>query len=244
MKERLQKIIARAGIASRRKAEEFILEGRVTVNGKVVRELGAQADPASDHVKVNGKLIRPEALEYYAVNKPRGMLSSVTDQRDRPVVTRLIPSSKRLYPAGRLDYHSEGLMILTNDGELARAIMDAGGLEKIYLVKVHQAPSEDKLDKLRQGIRIGPVHYGACRIRLVRPGDNPWYQVALKEGKNRQIRNMFEKIGHSVMRLRRVAIGGVRLGKLKPGEYRRLSAQEVGMLKGERKVSRDVYRNR
>jgi 23S rRNA pseudouridine2605 synthase len=244
MKERLQKIIARAGIASRRKAEELILEGRVTVNGQVVRELGVQADPASDHVKVNGKLIHAEALEYYAVNKPRGMLSTVSDQANRPVVTELVPSPKRLYPAGRLDYHSEGLMILTNDGELARTVMETGQLEKTYRVKVHEAPSEEQLEKLRQGIRVGPVRYEPCRIRLVKAADNPWYEVVLREGKNRQIRNMFEKIGHSVMRLRRTAIGGVRLSKLRPGEYRKLSAQEVRMLKGERKVSRDVHRNR
>jgi 23S rRNA pseudouridine2605 synthase len=244
MKERLQKIIARAGIASRRKAEELILEGRVTVNGKVVRELGAQADLLSDHVKVNGKLIHAEPLEYYAVNKPRGMLSTVSDQADRPVITDLIPSPRRLYPAGRLDYHSEGLLILTNDGELARRLMAAGQLEKVYRVKVHETPSEDKLDRLRQGIRVGPVQYGPCRIRPVKTADNPWYEVVLKEGKNRQIRNMFEKIGHSVMRLRRTAIGGIQLGKLRPGEYRKLSAHEVAMLKGERKVSRDVHRNR
>jgi len=234
MRERLQKIIARAGIASRRKAEELIQDGAVTVNGQTVCTLGSQADPEHDHIKVNGKLIRPERLEYYMLNKPRGMLSSVKDPEGREVVTDLVKSSARLYPAGRLDYNSEGLIVLTNDGELARKITEGGRLKKVYQVKVKDQPEEAKLERLRKGLTIDGVRMQASNVRVLKPGNNSWYEVELTEGKNRQLRRMFERIGHPVMKLRRVAIGKLKLGKLPPGAYRELTAEEVRLLKGRK----------
>ncbi len=232
MRERLQKIIARAGLASRRKAEEWIRQGRVTINGRVVTAVGIQADSAVDHIKVGGKLIRSEPLEYHAVHKPRLVLSSTSDEQGRPVVTDLVRSSRRLYPAGRLDFESEGLMILTNDGDLTRRVIRAGTLEKKYRVKVHGQPDERKLRMLRQGLRLATETFSRCKITPLKLGPNCWFEVTLKEGRNRQIRRMFEEIGHSVMRLRRIAIGPVQLGKLPPGGSRRLTSREVNFLKG------------
>jgi len=233
MKERLQKIIAHAGIASRRKAEILILEGKVTVNGQVVTQLGTRADPAVDHIKVNRKLIRPEIAEYYVVNKPAGVLSSASDPKNRPLVTQLVPSSKRLYPAGRLDFNSEGVVILTNDGELARRITTAGCIPKVYRVKVQGKPGKDKIERLCAGISLKDgTRLSKCRIRLLKTGNNTWFEVVLYQGKNRQIRRMFEEVGHAVMKLRRVAVGPVRIGELRPGQWRKLTAVEVALLKG------------
>lgn len=233
MRERLQKIIAAAGIASRRRAEQLILDGLVTVNGEVVRQLGSKADPARDFVKVGGKRLQAEPMEYFAVHKPPGVLSSVSDPKNRPVVTDLVQSSRRLYPAGRLDFFSEGLMILTNDGTLTRKLTRAGRLEKVYRVKVQGAPGLGKLDALRKGLRLGGEQLAPCRIRSLKRGKNCWFEVGLRQGRNRQIRRMFEKIGHPVMRLRRVSIGPVTLGNLKPGAARPLTGKEVEALKGE-----------
>lgn len=228
---RLQKIMAHAGLASRRKSEELILQGRVSLNGKVVDRLGTRADPARDEVRIDGVLLRPEKTEYYIVNKPRGVLSAVSDPRGRPVVTKLVPSRVRLVPAGRLDYQSEGLMLLTNDGDLVRSITRAGNLEKVYHVKVARAPSPSALRRLQNGIRSGGRPMAARRIRLLEPGKNPWYEVVLVQGRNRQIRTMFEAVGHFVMKLRRVAIGPLKLGRLTPGQYRELADWEVRRLR-------------
>lgn len=239
MKERLQKIIARSGLASRRKAEDLIRGGMVTVNGTVITQLGSLADPQTDHVKVNGKLLRAEPLEYFAVNKPRGMLSTVSDPERRPVVTKLVPTGRRVYPVGRLDYNSEGLIILTNDGELAERVLE-GEVDKVYQVKVHLVPEEDKLRRLVRGITVDGVAMKAEKIRRLesvrttRDANNAWYEVVLRQGKNRQIRKMFERIGHNVMRLRRVSIGPVKLGKLRTGEHRHLTEAEISALKGRK----------
>lgn len=239
MEERLQKIIAHAGIASRRKAEQLILEGNVTVNGKVVTELGQKADPERDHIKVNRKLIRPETLQYYAVYKPKGFLSSASDPENRPIITQLVPSGKRLYPAGRLDFNSEGLVILTNDGDLTRRLTTAGWIPKVYKVKVQGQPSIRKIEQLRKGVTVADgTQFSKCKIQLVKPGNNSWYEVTLFQGRNRQIRRMFDHIGHSVMRLRRTAIGPVKLEKLQPGQSRKLTVAEIKQLKGEEKQSR------
>ena len=234
MEERLQKIIARAGIVSRRKAEEYIAQGRVRVNGQIISILGAKADPASDHIKVDGKLLRPESFEYYAVHKPRSVLSAASDDRGRPVVVDLVHSGKRLYPAGRLDFNSEGLVILTNDGELAERIMRAGTTAKVYRVKVRGQPEERKLDRLRKGIRVEGEKLAPCQIQTRKIDNNCWLEVVLRQGQNRQIRRMFEAIGHPVMRLRRVAIGPVKLGRLAPRTYRALTLEEVSYLKSGR----------
>ena len=228
---RLQKIMARAGLASRRKSEEFILQGRVTVNGRVVDRLGTRADPVRDEVRTDGVLLRPERTEYYIVNKPRGVLSAVSDPRGRPVVTKLVPSRVRLVPAGRLDFQSEGLMLLTNDGDLVRTITRAGALEKVYHVKVARCPSPAALRRLQRGIRSRGKRMAVSRIRLLEPGNNPWYEMVLVQGRNRQIRIMFEAIGHLVMKLRRVAIGPLRLGRLTAGQYRELAGWEVRRLR-------------
>lgn len=232
MDERLQKIIAAAGIASRRKSEDLILQGRVTLNGKVVTELGRKADPGVDHVKVDGRRIQAESLVYFAVNKPVGVLSSASDDRGRKVVTQLVPSQRRLYPAGRLDYNSEGLIILTNDGPLTRRITQSGKIGKTYRVKVQGVPEDRKLSILRKGARLDGLKLAPCSIRIVKRGGNCWLEVVLRQGKNRQIRQMFERIGHRVMRLRRVSIGPVQLGELKPGAYRRMTPRELRLIGG------------
>ena len=228
---RLQKIMAHAGLASRRKSEELILQGRVTVNGRVVDRLGTRADPVRDEVRIDGVLLRPEKTEYYIVNKPRRVLSAVSDPRGRPVVTKLVPSRVRLVPAGRLDFQSEGLMLLTNDGDLVRTVTRAGGLEKVYHVKVARRPSPAALRRLQRGIRSGSKRMAVHRIRLLEPGNNPWYEVVLVQGRNRQLRIVFEAVGHRVMKLRRVAIGHLKLGRLAPGQYRELADWEVRRLK-------------
>ncbi len=231
VQQRLQKIIAAAGVTSRRKAEELIRQGRVTLNGHPASKLGTSADPEKDRIEVDGVLIRPEKLEYYLVNKPQGVLSSVSDPEGRPVVTDLIRSSRRLYPAGRLDFQSEGLMILTNDGGLTRKLTGSGQIEKLYRVKVRGQPRQEMLQRLRQGVRIRGERFSSCRIALLKKGRNCWYQVGLFRGKNRQIRRMFDHIGHPVMRLRRVSIGPILLGDLSPGASRKMTAKEVRLLK-------------
>lgn len=229
--ERLQKIIARAGITSRRKAEELILEGKVTVNGRRVTELGAKADPERDHIRVDNHLLQPEPLVYFAVHKPRAVLSAVSDPERRKVITDLVPSRFRLYPAGRLDYESEGLVVLTNDGNLARGLTRSGKVSKVYQVKVAGRPADARLNELRQGLRLpdGEV-FAPCAIEWLKDGANCWFEVVLTQGRNRQIRRMFEAIGCWVMRLRRVAIGPLTLAGLAPGQWRELSSREVHQL--------------
>jgi 23S rRNA pseudouridine2605 synthase len=247
--ERLQKILAGAGVASRRKAEEIILAGRVQVNGKVVAELGTKHDPARDHIRVDGKLLKgPEVRRYYLLNKPRGYVTTLDDPQKRPTVMDLMMKPKsgphgdrvRLYPVGRLDYLSEGLLLMTNDGELANSLSKAAaGVEKTYLVKVSGVPAEAGLEQIRRGIvidrgRLDEVRAGRrdrivtapARVELVRAGDNPWYQVTLTEGRNRQLRKMFEEIGHHVEKIRRIGYGALRLD-VPPGEFRELTPGEV-----------------
>lgn len=235
MRERLQKILAAAGIASRRKAEQLILDGQVKVNGQTVTQLGTKADPRQDHIKVDGRLIHPEPLEYYLVNKPPGVLSSVSDPLNRPLVTGLVKSRCRLYPAGRLDFQSEGLMILTNDGVLTGKITRSGAIEKRYRVKVRGQPSEEKLSRIRTGVTIDGESFSRCKITVLKKSRNCWYEVLLRQGRNRQIRRMFECIGHPVMRLRRIAIGPLDLGDLPPGGSRKMLSKEVKALMGDKK---------
>jgi 23S rRNA pseudouridine2605 synthase len=239
--ERLQKILAQAGIASRRHAEELITQGRVQVNGQVVTVLGSKADPTRDHIRVDGKLIHgAERHRYFMLNKPRGYVTTVTDPEGRPTVMELFSKmGERLYPIGRLDYQSEGLLLVTNDGELANALTRAAnGVEKTYLVKVSGRPDEQALDRLREGgVTIerglqgeGKVRTAPARIRQIRPGANPWYEVVLIEGRNRELRKMFEEIGHHVEKIRRVAYGPLVLD-LEPGKLRELDPEEVNALR-------------
>jgi 23S rRNA pseudouridine2605 synthase len=236
--ERLQKIIAAAGVASRRKAEELITSGRVQVNGKMITELGTKADPEQDHIRVDGKLLRgPERYSYIVLNKPKGYVTTVSDPEKRPTVMDLVRSVRgRVYPVGRLDWASEGLLLLTNDGELANALMKASSnVPKTYVVKVAGQPEEAKLEKLRRGVSIAEkggrrVRTAPARIKLIREGDNPWLEVTIVEGRNRQVRKMFEEVGHHVEKIRRVQYGPLSLD-VPPGEFRSLSLQEVSQLK-------------
>jgi 23S rRNA pseudouridine2605 synthase len=238
--ERLQKILAAAGIASRRSAEKMIEQGRVQVNGKVVTVLGTKADAGRDHIRVDGKLLQgPERHRYFVLNKPRGFVTTVKDPEGRPTVMQFFDKMKeRLYPVGRLDYMSEGLLVVTNDGELANRLTKASsGVEKTYLVKVAGQPTEAELDILRGGVAIErgkpgspPIRTSPARIRQVRQGDNPWYEVVLIEGRNRELRKMFEEVGHFVEKIRRTGYGPLVLDQ-EPGNLRELQLQEVAALR-------------
>ena len=228
--ERLQKLLAHAGIASRRKAEQFILEGRVTVNGAVITELGTKADPERDHIKVDGKRLRaPEKPVYIALNKPKSVVSTASDPQGRPTVMDLIRGVKaRVYPVGRLDYASEGLLLLTNDGEFAKRIMaPATHIPKTYLVKANGPLTEEHQAKFRAGVPIEGKRTAPASIKLIRAAGSPWYEVRLIEGRQNQIRLMFKHFGRLVEKLRRVKIGFLELGGLPPGEFRHLSPAEI-----------------
>ena len=235
MEERIQKIIANAGIASRRAAEEMMRRGEVTVNGQVVTELGTKADPERDHIKVQGKLItsqRDRETRYILINKLRGYLSSASDPKQRPLVAHLLPPSARrgLHPVGRLDFNTEGLIILTNDGELTQLLTKGGRVEKVYHVKVKGSPGEQQIERLRHGISLGKTRTAPAVIKMIertREAGNTWFEVRLREGKNQQIRRMFDSIGHSVVKLRRVKIGNVTDAGLAPGQHRELTSNEV-----------------
>jgi 23S rRNA pseudouridine2605 synthase len=232
--ERLQKIIAAAGIASRRKAEQLIASGHVLVNGQVVTELGSKADPETDHIRVNGKLLHgAQRHVYLLLNKPKGYVTTMSDPQKRPTVMDLIRGVKgRVYPVGRLDYASEGLLILTNDGELAHRLMKAAShVAKTYLVKVAGTPKEEAIAKLRAGVSIATddgkrVKTGSAGVRIVKEGANPWYEITLVEGRNRQIRRMFEAVGHHVEKIKRVRYGPLTLD-VPPGKFRALTQKEV-----------------
>jgi 23S rRNA pseudouridine2605 synthase len=228
--ERLQKIISAAGVTSRRKAEQLILEGRVTVNGAVITELGSKADIEHDHIKVDGKLLHsPKSLVYLALNKPRNFVTTVQDPQGRATVMDLLKGVKeRVYPIGRLDYASEGLLLLTNDGELANFLTAAKShVPKIYLVKVNGALSAEQEEQFRSGVPLSGRRTAPAGLRLTRRGENPWYEVRLFEGRTNQIRNMFKHFGFLVEKLKRIRIGQLDLGSLAPGEFRRLTTREV-----------------
>ena len=254
--DRLQKILAQAGIASRRAAEQIILAGRVQVNGTIVTELGTKADPDRDHIRVDGKLLHGrEAQRYFMVNKPRGYVTTLDDPEKRPTVMQLLGQDAqkkavgehsrmpRLYPVGRLDYLSEGLLLMTNDGDLANKLSKASaGVLKTYLVKVSGAPPAEAVEQLRRGImidrgRLNEVRSGRrdrvltqpAKIEQVRGGENPWFEVTLTEGRNRQLRKMFEEVGHHVEKIRRIGYGALVLD-VPPGSFRELTQGEVQAL--------------
>jgi 23S rRNA pseudouridine2605 synthase len=240
--ERLQKIIAAAGVTSRRKAEELITGGRVQVNGQTIVELGAKADAALDHIRVDGKLLAKPGqgsnrLRYAVLNKPKGYITSASDPEGRPTVMEFFPGGTRVFPVGRLDYQSEGLLLMTNDGELANLLTRAANkVPKVYLVKISGKPSEESLNQLRAGImiekgrhkdeKLGRVLTQPAGIRRIRDAENPWYEVTLTEGRNREIRKMFEEVGHFVEKIRRVEYGPLVLD-VEPGEVRELTPEEI-----------------
>jgi 23S rRNA pseudouridine2605 synthase len=232
--ERLQKIVSMAGIASRRKAERMITEGRITVNGAIITELGSKADLDQDHIKVDGKLLhRPKNLVYLAMNKPVSYVTTVTDPEGRHTVMELLRGLKeRVYPVGRLDYHSEGLLLFTNDGDFANEITSAvNHISKTYLVKINGTLSADQEEAFRHGLPIDGRMTKPAGIKLIRRAENPWYEIRLFEGRKNQIRMMFKHMGFLVEKLKRVQIGMLSLGSLKPGEFRFLDPAELTRIK-------------
>ena len=228
--ERLQKVIAEAGIASRRKAEELITAGRVKVNGKVITELGTKVD-TSDKVEVDNKLIEKENKEYYLLNKPRGVITSTNDDKDRKTVIELIDTTSRIYPVGRLDYDTTGALLLTNDGEFANIVMHPSNkMEKIYLAKLEGIIKGEQINKLKNGIKLDNKLVKASRVKLKKIDTNTnksLVEVTIHEGLNHQVKRMFESVGFHVEKLTRKQIGFFDIKDLKSGEYRRLTPKEV-----------------
>jgi 23S rRNA pseudouridine2605 synthase len=228
--ERLQKILARAGVTSRRKAEQLMIEGRVTVNGETVTQLGSKADFERDHIKVDGKLLRPPRSKIYlALNKPRNCVTTVHDPQGRKTVMDLVKGVKgRVFPVGRLDYHSEGLLLLTNDGDFAARITSASShVPKTYLVKVNGPLTLEQEEQFRAGIPLHGRRTAPAGLKLVRRAENPWYEVRLIEGRQNQVRIMFQHFNRLVEKLKRVRIGFLELGPLDSGQYRPLTPREV-----------------
>ncbi len=233
--ERLQKVIAQAGIASRRKSEELIKEGRVKVNGKVVTELGTKVS-SSDRVEVNEIQIEREAPVYFLLYKPRGVISSVSDDKGRKTVTDFFSDLKvRIYPVGRLDYDTSGLLVLTNDGEFANLLMHPRGeIEKVYVVKTKGIPAKENLRKLEKGIKLEDGKTAPAKVKLIsldKKKNTAIVEIAIHEGRNRQVRRMFEAIGNEVMKLKRERYGTLTLAGLKAGEARELTPHEVKQLR-------------
>ena len=240
--ERLQKILAHAGVASRRAAEQLILAGRVRVNGKVVIELGTKADPEHDSIKLDNKRVgQPEHPVYLVLNKPRGVVTTASDPQGRETVLDLIKGVKaRMYPVGRLDYASEGLLLLTNDGEFANRLTAAKNqVPKFYHVKTNRALSPEQEEESRTGVMIEGRRTAPAGLKQGRQGVSPWYEVRLIEGRNNQIRLMFRYFGVLVEKLRRVRIGFLDLGLLKPGESRRLTPGELARFRRLLKIDQD-----
>ena len=235
MEERLQKILSRAGLGSRRACEEIIASGRVRVNGQIAT-LGSKADPARDRIEVDGRPVAGGGpLVYVALNKPRGVLSAVTAQDTRPTVRDLVPVEGHLYPVGRLDMDSEGLILLTNDGELANRLTHPRyGHEKEYRVLVARHPDEEQLETWRRGVVLEDgYHTAPAEVRVQElAGKGAWLRVVMREGRKRQIREVGTRLGLPVVKIIRIRIGSLRLGNLKPREWRYLNEAEVAALKG------------
>jgi 23S rRNA pseudouridine2605 synthase len=243
--ERLQKILARAGVASRRKAEQMILEGGVTVNGATITELGSKADLDRDHIKADGKLLRaPTRLIYIALNKPKEYVTTASDPEGRKTVLELIRGVKeRVYPVGRLDYHSEGLLLFTNDGEFANRVTSAAHhVPKTYVVKVNGILTAEQEEQFRTGVPLHGRKTAAASLKLIRRAINPWYEVKLTEGRQNQIRLMFRYFGRLVEKLKRVKIGFLELGDLKPGDWRPLTPAEVARFRKQLKLDQEQER--
>lgn len=233
MQERLQKFLASAGVASRRQAEQYMLEGRVTVNGAIVTELGVKVDPEKDAVKVDGKRVLGERLAYVLMHKPKATLCTLSDPEGRPLVTDLVKGVRaRLFPVGRLDYDTTGALLLTNDGELANLLMHPRHrFTKTYVAKVKGVPTDERLDKLRRGVNIEGQRTAPAEARLVALKEkNSLVELVLREGRNRQVKRMFLEIGHPVLRLQRTAYAFLDLQGLEPGQWRHLQPEEIKRL--------------
>jgi 23S rRNA pseudouridine2605 synthase len=236
VEERLQKILARAGFASRRGAEQLMLDGRVTVNGEVARELGTKADLERDDVRVDGVRVKaPKARVYLVLNKPRGYVTTRRDPGGRPTVMDLVPSVAGLFPVGRLDVTTEGLILLTNDGAFAERVSHPRyEVPRVYHAKVHRVPGPDTLQRLRRGVRVEGDYMAVDRARVIEADNNAWVEVALHEGKQHEVKRLLEAVGHPVSKLRRVSFGPVTTKGLEPGQFRPLAPEEVaGLLRGE-----------
>jgi 23S rRNA pseudouridine2605 synthase len=226
--ERLQKVLARGGIGSRRRAEEVIAAGRVTVNGATVRELGVKVDPERDTVAVDGRPVGRENAEYWMLNKPPGVITTVTDPWGRPTARDLVPTQARVYPVGRLDAESAGLLLFTNDGEVAfRLTHPRHHLEKEYRVLVDRRPDADAIRRLRRGVELDGRRTAPASVRVERAaGEGAWLRIVLTEGRKRQVRRMCEAVGHPVRALIRVRVGPIVVGDLAEGAARPLSPSE------------------
>ena len=234
MEERLQKFMARCGVASRRKCEELILDGKVKVNNQVISELGTKINPSMDIVEVEGVLIKPEERKVYiALNKPVGYITSVKDEKNRKTVLDLINVEERIYPIGRLDYNTSGLLLLTNDGDVYnKVIHPRQEINKVYIAIVKGHINNKKMDLFREGIDIGGYVTAPAKIRILKKFDNSTkVEITIHEGKNRQVRRMCEKIGNPVIELKRIKIGDIELDGLEQGKWRPLSEKEVKYLK-------------
>lgn len=231
--ERLQKVIAAAGVTSRRKAEELITEGKVKVNGKVVTELGTKVN-TTDEIFVNDKLISIEDKEYYLLNKPRGVVTTTSDDKNRKIVTDLINTTARIYPIGRLDYDTTGALLLTNDGDFANIVMHPkSGIDKVYLAKLEGIIKGEQINALKKGVKLDNVLVKPSRVKLkkVNPEKNTcMVEITIHEGKNHQVKRMFEAVGYHVEKLHRERVGIFAVQDLKSGEYRKLSPKEVAII--------------
>ena len=232
MKERLQKVLSRAGVASRRAAERLILDKRVTVDGQIVDELGTRADPALDDIRVDGVRVKPpQGPVYLLLNKPRGVVTTRRDPEGRATVMDLVPRVAGLFPVGRLDVTTEGLLLLTNDGAFAERVAHPRyEVPRVYHAKVHGIPEAETLARLRRGVRVENQKLTADRVRVLEADNNAWLEITLHEGRQHEVKRLLEAVGHPVAKLRRVAIGPLTARGLKVGEFRSLTPREVRRL--------------
>jgi 23S rRNA pseudouridine2605 synthase len=236
VQERLQKILSRAGVASRRTAEEMISHGRVTVNGETVREMGSKADLAADDIRVDGVRVKaPERLVYILLNKPKGYVTTRKDPERRPTVMDLVPAVPGLFPVGRLDVTTEGLILLTNDGAFAERVAHPRyEIRRVYHAKVHGIPERETLERLKRGITVDGDRLAVDDARVIEADNNAWVELGLHEGKHHEIKRLLDAVGHPVSKLKRVALGPLTLRGLEVGAFRELDPREIqGLLKGK-----------
>ena len=233
--ERLQKIIAQAGITSRRKAEELIIQGKVKVNGEIVTELGTKVSE-KDRIEVNNQIIEKEQKEYYLLNKPRGVVTTTSDDKNRKTVIDLIPTSTRIYPVGRLDYDTTGVLLLTNDGEFANILMHpASKVEKVYIAKLEGIIKGEQINQLKDGVNIDGEMVKASRVKLKKVDSKTntcMVQITISEGKNHQVKRMFKSVGYEVIKLKREKEAFFDVKSLQSGEFRKLTPKEISKVYG------------